>query len=362
MANIKNDETNFERLLEICTPLLNWYDNQARILPWRENPSPYRVWVSEIMLQQTRVEAVKPYFERFMKELPTVADLANVQEEQLMKLWEGLGYYNRVRNLQKAAIAVMNDFGGEIPDSYEELMTLSGIGSYTAGAIASIAFQKPIPAVDGNVLRVIMRVEACRDDITKSQVKDNMTEKIRKIMPKNRAGDFNQSLMELGAVVCIPNGVPKCEICPIGFLCEGYAMNCMLDLPVKTPKKVRKKEYKIIMIILCNGKLGIKKRKDTGLLASLWELPNIDGHYSEENIIHVLRDWGIEGSVEKLGDSKHIFTHIEWHMSGCIVYTDNMGINEEIVWVSMEEIKADYAVASAFKHYCQIAQEVMGVD
>lgn len=229
-------------LTEVPHILLNWYDSHARILPWRESPTAYRVWISEIMLQQTRVEAVKPYFERFIKELPEVKALALASEEQLIKLWEGLGYYNRVRNLQKAAQTIMEHYKGEIPDSYEKLLELSGIGEYTAGAIASIAFGKTVPAVDGNVLRVYTRLTANKEDITKTAVKKEIAKQIKNILPQKRTGDFNQSLMELGATICLPNGLPKCEQCPLKDLCEAKKRDLMQHIPVKTPKRKRKKE------------------------------------------------------------------------------------------------------------------------
>ena len=199
-------------LEKIVKPLLAWYDKGRRILPWRESPTPYHVWVSEIMLQQTRVEAVKPYYDRFMQELPDIEALAKVDEEKLLKLWEGLGYYNRARNLKKSAEKIVIDYEGQMPDSYEELVKLTGIGSYTAGAIASIAFGKPYPAVDGNVLRILARLRLDERDILDAGVKRAVETELLQVIPKDRPGDFNQALMELGAVVCVPNGMPKCDI------------------------------------------------------------------------------------------------------------------------------------------------------
>ena len=206
-------------LYKIVEPLLAWYEKNRRKLPWRENVSAYRVWVSEIMLQQTRVEAVKPYFARFIDALPDVSDLADCEEEKLLKLWEGLGYYNRVRNMQKAAKTVMEEYGGQLPDDYEKLLSLKGIGSYTAGAIASIAYGIPVPAVDGNVLRIITRLTQDESDIMKQSVKKRVEQALLEVMPQKRAGVFNQALMELGATVCVPNGAPLCEACPWKEFC-----------------------------------------------------------------------------------------------------------------------------------------------
>ena len=219
-------------LSKIADPLLNWYHTYARTLPWRQSPSAYHIWVSEIMLQQTRVEAVKSYYHRFTAELPTIADLAACPEEKLLKLWEGLGYYNRVRNMQKAAVQIMTQYHGEMPRSYEELLKLPGIGSYTAGAVASIAYGIPVPAVDGNVLRVITRITANYGDITKQNTKDKITKQLQAIIPNQHAGDFNQALMELGATVCIPNGEPQCFICPVQAYCKAFQEGLTTELPV----------------------------------------------------------------------------------------------------------------------------------
>ena len=202
-----------KELQGIAPLLLDWYDGHARILPWRENPTPYRVWVSEIMLQQTRVEAVKPYFERFIRELPAIEALASVPEDRLLKIWEGLGYYNRARNMQKAARIIVDEYNGKMPEKYEEVLKLPGIGSYTAGAIVSIAFGLRYPAVDGNVLRVLSRVEKNYDDILKQSVRCRYERQIQEVMPEDRAGDFNQSLIELGAITCVPKGIPRCDKC-----------------------------------------------------------------------------------------------------------------------------------------------------
>ena len=221
-----------EILQEIVEPLLAWYQKNKRELPWRDRENAYYTWVSEIMLQQTRVEAVKPYFTRFIEELPDVEALAGCPEKKLMKLWEGLGYYNRVRNMQEAAQTVVAHYEGKLPESYQELLKLKGIGSYTAGAVASIAYGIPVPAVDGNVLRVISRITESREDIMKQSVKKHMEEELKAVMPEKNPGDFNQALMELGAVICVPNGPAKCEICPVAEICLACQHQTVLELPV----------------------------------------------------------------------------------------------------------------------------------
>jgi len=339
-------------LSQITEPLLDWYAKNARVLPWRENATPYRVWVSEIMLQQTRVEAVKGYFLRFTEELPDITSLAAATEQQLLKLWEGLGYYNRVRNLQKAAQAMIERYDGELPASYDALLTLPGIGPYTAGAVASIAYGIPEPAVDGNVLRVVSRLTASYADIADLKVKRGVENSIRECIPKNSAGAFNQSLMELGATVCVPNGLPSCAVCPIHNLCEGYAQGIAIDLPVKTAKKPRRLEERTILLLVRDDLLAIRKRKDSGLLAGLWELPSLAGHLDSIQAIEAIRKWGIEPlRVEPLGESKHIFTHIEWHMTGLRIVVEDSRAVVGLTWVDPKQLRGEYPVPSAFRSY-----------
>lgn len=338
-----------ELLREVPERLLAWYDKGARVLPWREDPQPYRVWLSEIMLQQTRVEAVKPYFERFLAELPTIKDLAEAPEEQILKLWEGLGYYNRVRNLQRGAQMVMEHFGGQVPSSREALRSLPGIGDYTAGAIASIAFNIPEPAVDGNVLRVFSRILASREDILSPKTKREVEGKIRQIIPK-RAGDFNQALMELGAMVCLPNGAPKCLLCPLNRLCRAHLEGTEDELPVKAEKKPRKTEDRTIFLLFCKGKAALRKRPAKGLLAGLWELPSVLGHLSREDAEGALREWGFAfENLEELSPAKHVFTHVEWHMEAW-----KAQVREEeglFTWVTTQELEHAYPLPFAFKAY-----------
>lgn len=333
----------------IVEALLEWYDANARVLPWRSEPKPYYVWVSEIMLQQTRVEAVKGYFARFIKELPDVAALAKVKEDELLKLWEGLGYYNRARNLQAAAKTIMEEYNGRLPEEYKELQKLKGIGSYTAGAIASIAYGKPVPAVDGNVLRVMKRLAGSYDDILKASVKTDLEKALTKIMPK-RAGAFNQAIMDLGAMVCLPNGKPLCEECPLQKYCVAYKKNIVMELPIKTPKKKRKIEEKTILVLEYEGKFALHKRADSGLLVGLWEFPNISGKIKKESLMEIVEEENF--IVKELGESRHIFSHIEWHMVGYLIHLDKK-TDKDYIWVTREELVKQYAIPSAFSAYVQ---------
>ncbi|MDF2542788.1 MAG: A/G-specific adenine glycosylase [Herbinix sp.] len=344
---------------EIVPYLLDWFSYNARILAWRENPRPYYVWVSEIMLQQTRVEAVKGFFDRFITELPDIKALAEADEEKLLKLWEGLGYYNRVRNLQKAARVVMEEHGGELPADYEKLLTLPGIGSYTAGAIASIAFQIPVPAVDGNVLRVTKRIAGSFDDITKESVKKEVWQDLVRIMPSPRPGDFNQSLMELGATVCLPNGKPLCDKCPVMHLCQAFHKDITMLLPVKPSKKERRIEEKTVLLMEYQEKYYIRKRAGKGLLAGLWELPNKEGKENAEITYKVLSEMGYQiASIDNLGEVKHIFSHIEWNMVGYHVTLNELpsqivAEHSDYIWASKDDLKNIYSLPAAFSAYSE---------
>ena len=376
----------------IVEPLIEWFEKEKRNLPWRSNsveegnPDAYHVWISEIMLQQTRVEAVKEYFRRFIAELPDIRALAEAEEDKLLKLWEGLGYYNRARNLQKAAKIIMAEYNGELPADYEALLSLPGIGSYTAGAIASQAYGLSEPAVDGNVLRVTKRLSGSYDDITKASVKKELEKNLKEVMPKeaqaggyNRPGAFNQALMELGAIVCIPNGKPFCDKCPLKELCIACQKDIVMELPVKPSKKARKLEDKTVLIIEYQGKFAIHKRGNKGLLAKLWELPNLENKLSVSQMERLLEENGIlEYEMGLLGEAKHIFSHIEWHMLGYKVKIDKIaeesplleGMNiltkkknilenetEDFLWVKKEQIDKEYAIPSAFRAYKKYLQK-----
>lgn len=338
----------------IAGPLLAWYDAKRRILPWREEPAPYHVWLSEIMLQQTRVEAVKPYYDRFIRELPDIASLAAAEEERLLKLWEGLGYYNRARNLKKSAIRIMEEYGGEMPGDYEKLMKLPGIGSYTAGAVSSIAFGNAVPAVDGNVLRVLSRLRMDGRDIMDAKVKREVETELRGIIPGDRPGDFNQALMELGAVVCVPNGSPKCGECPWEELCQANRQGRSMEYPRKTIKKPRSVENKTILLICHGSMVALRKRPDQGLLAGMYEFPSIEGKQNEKAVIAYLKKAGVAPvRIQKLEPAKHIFSHKEWHMTGYAVRVDELAGMGEYVFVDPAQIKDKYPVPSAFAAYLE---------
>ena len=393
---------NFD-LKQLVYPLQNWFSKNARILPWRENPQAYYVWISEIMLQQTRVEAVKPYFDRFIRELPDVKSLAECPEDRLLKLWEGLGYYNRVRNLKIAANQVMEEYNGVIPSEYEELLKLKGIGHYTAGAIASIAYGKAVPAVDGNVLRVISRVTADDSDIMKQSVRTHMEEKLFELMSRScrekidaesefalqteEQGSeskltvvipavFNQALMELGATVCVPNGAPHCEVCPWQEICEAKKQDKIMDLPVKKKVKERRVEERTVLILKDGSQLALHKRPKKGLLAGMYELPNVEGHLSEEEVLSYIKEQGyVPIRVQKACDAKHIFSHVEWHMKGYVVFLqageyverkDEQQVfsNKKQDWIFVEpvETKEQYAIPSAFVKYTEYLNLTIGKD
>lgn len=343
-------------LKESVEPVVAWYRKHRRDLPWREHPDAYRVWVSEIMLQQTRVEAVKPYYERFLEAFPNAAALAEAEEDKLLKIWEGLGYYNRVRNMQKAAQQVMTEHNGRFPQSYDEILKLSGIGHYTAGAISSFAYGIAKPAVDGNVLRVVSRLLASDADIMKASTRAQMERLIEEVIPIDAAADFNQGLIEIGAIVCVPNGEPKCEICPVAHLCKAKAQNIQMELPVKTKAKARRIEKRTVLIFRDNETVAIRKRPVKGLLAGLYELPNVEGHLTRKEVIEYGKEIGLTPiRVKKLASAKHIFSHVEWHMIGYEVLVDELEKNcsEKMIFAGREEIDRKYSIPSAFEAYIE---------
>lgn len=340
-----------QRLSAMIPPLCIWYEANRKPLPWRNDPTPYHVWLSEIMLQQTRIEAVIPYYQRFLSELPTVFDLATVSDEKLMKLWQGLGYYSRARNLKKAAIRIATEHDGRLPDSAEALKQLPGIGDYTAGAIASIAYHKPEPAVDGNVLRVTMRLLACSDDIMLPATKREVTALLREVYPDGKhAALLTEGLMELGETVCIPNGEPHCEACPVRELCRAYENGNPSEFPTRNARTSRRTEERTVLLLKHDGRYAIVKRPPSGLLASLWEYPNREGTLSEEGVTSLLTAWGLEPkAVTSCGTAKHVFSHVEWHMTGYEVLCD--ATSPSFVYATLEEIAERYAIPTAFRAY-----------
>lgn len=338
-------------LQKLPAPLLAWYDANRRVLPWREEVSPYRTWVSEIMLQQTRVQAVLPYFQRFMDAAPDVAALAAMPEQQLMRLWQGLGYYSRARNLKRAAQTVVQDFGGEFPDSYDDLRRLAGIGDYTAGAILSIAFGQAVPAVDGNVLRVAARLTGDSRNVLDSKVRAAFRQAMADTMPHDRPGDFNQALMDLGAAVCLPNGKPLCDRCPAAGFCTAKRDGKQALLPVREKKK-EKREVRLTLFIMKkeDGTAALRQRPDTGLLAGLWEYPHVPGRLTEEQAARQLRQWGLTPRAWlRQMDARHIFTHIRWEMTGYLVQVEGLGPAD---WLWADEARRQrLAIPSAFDQF-----------
>ncbi len=342
---------------EFSRLVVDWFRREGRLLPWREGRDSYRIWISEIMLQQTRIEAVIPYYHRFLNQLPDVASLAACPEDKLLKLWEGLGYYSRARNLKKAAEKVMTDFGGVMPKTAAELRTLSGVGDYTAGAIASIAFGEPSSAVDGNVLRVLSRVLADESDIALSSTKKKMSLALDAIYPKGKeAGDLTEGIMEIGERVCIPNGAPLCPLCPLKDICLARKEGRTDSLPVKSPKKERKIIPMTVLVLCSDGKYALQKRPATGLLAGMWEFYHLDGSLSKSQVKKHLEEKGLTPfKILPLGKGKHIFTHLEWHMTGFLVEISQKA--QGFHWKSMDEIEGDFALPGAFLYFKKKAKE-----
>ena len=336
--------------------LISWYRENKRDLPWRRDTEPYHVWLSEIMLQQTRVEAVKGYYARFLAALPTIEALAFCDDELLHKLWEGLGYYSRVRNLKKAAQQIMSLYNGVFPREYDQILSLSGIGSYTAGAIASIAFNQPTPAVDGNVLRVFARITNDHTPVDQPAFKTSVQEILGKYYPEE-AGNFTQALMELGATLCGPNRKPDCEACPCKTFCLGYECGTAETLPVRTPKKQRRLEEKTVYILSCNGSFALERRPSRGLLAGLWQFPNVSGKLNVEAAISEVEKYGLKPvEIIRKVERKHIFTHVEWDMCG--IYIEVREKNGRFTWLSENEIEKDAALPTAFRQFWQIQYEL----
>ncbi len=327
--------------------LLAWYDEHARALPWREDCAPYHVWISEIMLQQTGAEVVKAYYTRFLRTFPTIDTLAAADEQQVLKRWEGLGYYSRARNLLKTARLIVKEYGGHFPDIYEKILLLPGVGAYTAGAIASICFNQPVPAVDGNVVRVISRIAGIYDEVT-DPVKKRIALSLKEIYPIARCGDLTQSLMELGATVCLPNGMPKCQSCPVVDLCTAQKNGTVMSLPVKQPKQAKKQQELTVFHLTCGDTIALRHRENKGLLAGLWELPNLPCRLSDVDAVAQAEDWQTKPSaLLRASERSHVFTHIKWDMTCYYIVCQEQP--SCFTWVDRQLLSDTYALPTAFK-------------
>lgn len=326
--------------------LLPWYKQNARALPWRQDTEPYHVWLSEIMLQQTRVEAVIPYFERFIHTYPTLSVLAEAEDDQLHKLWEGLGYYSRVRNMKKCAQVCVERYDGELPRTRDELLKLPGIGPYTAGAIASIACHERVCAVDGNVLRVFSRVLCSTEDIMSARARKHIEQRMMAYLPdETRISAFNQALMDLGATICLPKGEPRCTRCPVQKECMACMRGMQDELPVRSARKPRRIEEHTVLIFVCQGRIKLEKRPPKGLLADLYGFPMRDGKMSEAEVKAAYAS----GRVISLKQHVHVFTHVEWHMNGFLIESEE----RDETYHSQAEIERDFALPTAFRPFYQ---------
>lgn len=344
--------------MTIADLLLAWYDEHARVLPWRGIHDPYRTWVSETMLQQTRVETVLSYYERFLTRFPTVEALAQAPEENVLKLWEGLGYYRRARNLQKGAQQVMAEFGGEIPSDPAQLMHIHGIGEYTAGAIASIAFDRPVPAVDGNVIRVTSRLRGIRENVGIPSVKRQIAAEAAALVSRDRPGDFNQAMMDLGATVCTP-GTPSCEKCPLCAHCDAYAEGDAEDIP-QLPRRNPPKEIEYDLCLIYAGGRVLMRQRTEVMLGGLWVYPMIDGWHTLKQLpAAVKRKTGVKVSgAAYLGEAKHVFTHQVWKMK---IYAMQAEVKEDPAgwrFVTLEEMNA-LAIPTAVKAAVKLTREAL---
>lgn len=338
----KNDIKN------IATPLLTWYGENKRDLPWRRTKNPYAVLVSEMMLQQTQVNTVIDYYKRFLARFPSFEALAVAEEQDVLALWQGLGYYSRARNLHALAKRVVAEYGGVLPDEAEALRALPGIGDYMCGAVMSIAFEKPLPAVDGNVLRVSTRVLNRHEDITKAKTRKEISAQVAEWMPKNAAGDFTQAMMELGALICKPKN-PSCDTCPLASHCAALAKGTVSVLPVKTPKQKPKTMEYFVVLVTAQDKLLMQRREEKGLLAGMWGLPMVEKR-ADTDIDAVVCGWinKPRRCGKRLGEAVHIFTHRRWEMS--VIHYPIEKPMEDVsgTWVAMNELDR-FPVPEAFK-------------
>jgi A/G-specific adenine glycosylase len=335
--------------------LLGWYEKEKRDLPWRGSGDPYAIWISEIMLQQTRVETVRDYYHRWMVRFPDIKSLAKADLDTVLKLWEGLGYYSRARNLHKAARLIADEMGGIFPSTYKQILALPGIGPYTAGAIASIAFGQPMPAVDGNVLRVMSRIFAL-PEIDQTSVQSAIKQQVADHFPSGREGDYTQALMELGALVCVPHR-PLCNCCPLIGQCQAYEQNNQRLWPIIREKKPGKEIKRLVAVIKRGGEFLMHQRPATGLLAGLWEFPGVEGSLKKELAPKFADEYGLQLKVGKhLLDANHVFTHLEWEMKvyeATLVNDDDLGGRPDFRWVRTNELE-QLAIPTAFQKIKQV--------
>lgn len=339
--------------------LLAWYDASARDLPWRKNKTPYRIWVSEIMLQQTRVETVLPYYDRFLSAFPTIESLAIADDEKLRKLWEGLGYYRRAKHMKEAAIQIMEHHGGVFPSDKEAIESLKGIGAYTSGAIRSIAFEQKAAAVDGNVLRVIARLTGEEGDLIEPAVKSRLSKRVETLLPNRRNGDFTQALMELGATVCLPNGQPNCSVCPFSSECVAKATDKIGSIPKKAAKPKRKVEAWTILILTSpDGRIHLNRRPKKGLLADMWEFDKIEGEHNESEVRRILNEKGVSiQAVRRLGNRMHVFSHMEWLMTAYQVDIAKVDVGTDGIWADRRHIDEILSIPTAVRPYLDLLIE-----
>lgn len=339
-----------QAIAQLRTPLLNWYSTHARVLPWRQDKNPYHVWISEIMLQQTRVEAVKSYYLRFLQRFPTIQDLASATQDEVNKYWEGLGYYNRAANLKKTAEKICADYQGQFPNSYDSIRLLPGIGAYTAGAIHSICFEQPTPAVDGNVTRVISRLTDCFCETDRRGYAEAVAIALQPLYNQGDCGLLTQSLMELGATVCLPNGTPLCEQCPASEFCFAKKNADENALPLRLPKRERKIQSLTVLILTCGDKIAVEKRTSKGLLQGLWQFPNLPKKLDPQVALDYLTQIGASPILlERTVERKHIFTHITWEMRGMYIQCNTLC--DQFTWATLEEIHEKISLPTAFRQF-----------
>jgi len=343
---------------EMVNNIINWYQKNKRMLPWRKDKNPYHIWISEIMLQQTKIEAVKKYYNRFIQEIPDVKNLSKIEEERLLKLWEGLGYYTRARNLQKAAKIITNELNGKFPTKYEELIKLPGIGEYTASAITSISFQEQVATVDGNVLRVMMRILNSKENVLEEAVRKKVTKALTETLKKynvKHPGDFNEGMMELGETICIPNTKPICNECPIKNFCKAYKENTQETLPIRIKKNRKKEENLTVFLIIYQNKVAVSYREEKGLLHHMYEFPNINKKLTKQETEAYLKSLHITGKITKGPSHTHIFTHKKWKMQSYIIE-----LTKEIKtykFYTIKEIEENLALPTAFVPFLKVIKK-----